>query len=467
MKKAVIAVVALAAAAGISVGTLLAFRNKSEKAANEESAIQADNVLFQFNSDDISKLDIESAGVSYTLELVDGSWEMTSSSADIFDVNQVTLQGVCSYMSVLTADTSYGEATEENKAKYGLDDPYVVTAYDSERSYTLYVGDLSPTGDYYYVYTNEKNNIYASGMSTVQPVLTDRMLLKNDKFTDYNSGDIVGMTLKRDGETIYDLTYDDDELEWKMPEEYSILELDQTVPSNAVLMMARLTAEFMVEDTPDDIELYGFDQPYAEFTITMRDGNQETILVSDYAGISSDYIYTYLERYKQVEAYYRSDLSFVTYDLFDLVTKTVGTANILTVSEVEVSGDIVNEKFVFDQDNKKVTCRGAELDLANAEIYSFIETFYNSFSYFDVAAIDIEAEPELDEPVLTAKYTLNNGSTKQIDLSDAGNGLCYVFLDGEYTGSLISKDDLTGTSGVSSNYASFCTIAGIEQNTAE
>lgn len=467
MKKAVIAVVALAAAAGISVGTLLAFKNKSEKAVNEESAIQADNVLFQFNSDDISKLDIESAGVSYTIELVDGNWEMTSSSADIFDVNQVTLQGVCSYMSVLTADTNYGEATEENKAKYGLDDPYVITAYDSENSYTLYVGNLSPTGDYYYVYTNEKNSIYASGMSTVQPVLVDRMLLKNDKFTDYDSGDIVGMTLKRGGETIYDLTYDDEDLEWKMPEEYSILELDQTVPSNAALMMVRLTAEFMVEDTPDDVELYGFDEPYAEFTISMRDGNQETILISDYAGISSDYIYTYLERYKQVEAYYRADLSFVTCDLFDIVTKTVGTANILTVSEVEVSGDIINEKFVFDQDNKKVTCRGAELDLANAEIYSFFETFYNSFSYFTIDSIDIDVEPGLEDPILSAKYTLNSGSTKQIDLVDAGDDRCYVFIDGKYTGTLISKNNLTGTSGVSANYASFCTIAGIEQNTAE
>ena len=275
------------------------------------------------------------------------------------------------------------------------------------------------------------------------------------------------MTLKKDGETVYDLTYDDDAGEWKFPEEYSILELDQSVPSNAALMMARLTAEFMVEDTPDDIELYGFDQPYAEFTITARDGNQETFLISDYAGLSSDYIYTYLEKYKQVEAYYRSDLSFVTCDLFDLVTKTVGTANILTVSEVEVSGDIVNEKFIFDQDNKKVTCRSAELDLANAEVYSFFSTFYNSFSYFDVDSIDADAEPELENPLLSAKYTLNNGSTKQLDLVDAGNDLCYVFIDGKYTGTFVSKDNLTGMSGVAANYASFCTIAGIEQNIAE
>ena len=355
MKKAVIAIAALAAAAGISVGTLFAFKNKSEKAATEESASLADNVLFQLNSDDIQKLDIESAGVSYTIEQIDGSWEMTSTSADIFDLNQVTLQGVCGYMSSMTADTSYGDATEENKAKYGLDDPYIITAYDFNGAHTLYVGDQSPTGDYYYVCTGEKNSIYAVSTADVQPVLTDRMLLKNDEFTDYNSGDIVGLTLKRDGETIYDLTYDDDAGEWKMPEEYSILDLDQSVPSNAVLMLARLSAEFMVEDTPDDIELYGFDKPYAEFTLTMRDGNQEVVLISDYAGMSSDYIYTYLERYKQVEAYYRADLSFVTYDLFDLVTKTVGTANILTVSEVEVSGDIINDKFVFDQDNKKVT----------------------------------------------------------------------------------------------------------------
>ncbi|MBP3379291.1 MAG: DUF4340 domain-containing protein [Ruminococcus sp.] len=465
MKKAVIAIAALAAAAGISVGTLIAFKNKSEKAATEESASLADNVLFQLNSDDIQKLDIESAGVSYTIEQIDGSWEMTSTSADIFDLNQVTLQGVCGYMSSMTADTSYGDAAEENKAKYGLDDPYIITAYDSNGAHTLYVGDQSPTGDYYYVCTGEKNSIYAVSTADVQPVLTDRMLLKNDEFTDYNSGDIVGLTLKRDGETIYDLTYDDDAGEWKMPEEYSILDLDQSVPSNAVLMLARLSAEFMVEDTPDDIELYGFDKPYAEFTLTMRDGNQEVVLISDYAGMSSDYIYTYLERYKQVEAYYRADLSFVTYDLFDLVTKTVGTANILTVSEVEVSGDIINDKFVFDQDNKKVTCRGAELDLANAEIYSFFETFYNSFSYFNIDAIDIEAQPELKDPVLTAKYTLNNGRKKQIDLVDAGNDMCYVFVEGEYTGTLMSKELLSGTTGVSANYASFCTIAGIEQNT--
>lgn len=464
MKKAVIAVAALMTAAGISVGTLLAFKNKSEKTAIEESAAQQDNVLFQLDPNDITRLDIESAGVSYTVELIDKNWVMTSTSADIFDLNQVTLQGVCGYMSTMTADTNYGEATEENKAKYGLDDPYIVTAYDSTGTHTLYVGDQSPTGEYYYVCTSEKNSIYAVPKASVQPVLTDRMLLKNDEFTDYNSGDIVRLTLKRDGETIYDMKYDDEAGKWMLPEEYSILDLDQSVPSNAVLMMARLTAEFMVEDTPDDIELYGFDEPYAEFTFTARDGNQETILISDYAGISSDYIYTYIERYNQVEAYYRADLSFVTCDLFDLVTKTVGTANILTVSEVEVSGDIVNDTFVFDQDNKTVTCRGAELDLANAEIYSFFETFYNSFSYFHINSIDIDVDPELKDPLFTAKYTLNNGNKKQLDLVDAGDDLCYVFVEGEYTGTLVSRDILSGTMGVSANYASFCTIAGIEQN---
>lgn len=466
MKKIIIAVSVLVILAGASIGTFVAVKSKSEEDAKKQIETLADNVLFSIDSETINRIDIFYPDSNYTAELSESNWIMTSSSTgENFPLNQTTISQICTYISSLTASTNYGEATEENKAKYGLSEPYKVTVSDGETSYTLYIGGKSPTGDYYYAYTDTKNNIYAINASDAENIITTRMSLKDDKLVPYSDNDIVGITVKRDGKTAYELNYNTEKNFWELPDEYSMLTVNQTRPDNIVTMVSRLTAEEMLEETPDDFTMYGFDNPMAELIIKAKDGTEKTLLLSRYGKNAETYTHVYLSDSKQVETYYTADLNFINYDIYDLIMQTVESANMYAVSEFEVNCAEFSEKFTLDWENSIAVCRNSEIDLNNAELKSFFTTFYDIFSYINIIDIDVQSEPELSEPVFSAKYTKTDGTTTSIDLVSTGDGNnCFVFADGVYTGTITNSDFISGTTSLVSTFEVLCRQAGIELN---
>lgn len=466
MKKIIIAIAVLAVLAGTSIGAFLAVKSKSEKEAQKQLETLADNVLFNIDSTAISKIDIFYPESNYTAELQDEKWIMTSSSTgDDFALNQTTFQQICTYISTLTASVNYGEATDENKAKYGLSEPYKVTVYDGESSYTLYIGGESPTGDFYYAYTDTKNNVYAISASDAESILTTRLSLKDNQFLPYDDNEITGITVKRDGETAYELNLNPETHMWELPDDYSMLTVNQTRPENIVTKVTRLTAVEMFEESPDDFTQYGFDSPIAELTIKASDGTEKSFVMSSYGKNADTYTHVYLNDSKQVETYYTADLSFINYDIYDLILQTVESASMYTVSEFEINCNELSDKFTINQETGIVDCRGKEIDLNNAELKSFFTTFYNTFSYIAITDIDVKSEPELTDPVFSAKYTKTSGTVSTIDLVSTGeDSSCFVFADGVYTGTITDSKFISGTNSMRSTYEILCRQAGIDVN---
>lgn len=466
MKKIIIAVSVLVILAGASIGTFVAVKSKSEEDTKKQAETLADNVLFNIDSSTINRIDIFYPDSNYTAEVSDSDWVMTSSSTgENFPLNQTTMSQICTYISALTAITNYGEATDENKAKYGLSDPYKVTVSDGEASYTLYIGGKSPTGDYYYAYTDTKNNVYAISASDAENIITTEMTLKDDKLVPYGDNDISGIIVKRDGEIAYELNYNAETNFWELPDEYSMLTVNQARPDNIVTMVTRLTAEEMLEETPDDFTLYGFDNPSAELIIKAKDGTEKTFLMSRYGKNAETYTHVYLSDSKQVETYYTADLKFLNYNIYDLIMQTVESANMYAVSEFEVNCAELSEKFTLDWDNYTAVCRDKEINLNNAELKSFFITFYDIFSYINITDIDVQSDPELSEPVFSAKYTKTDGTSTSIDLVSTGDGNnCFVFADGVYTGTITTSDFISGTTSMVSTFEVLCRQAGIDLN---
>lgn len=462
MKKAVISIVVLLLLVGISVAAFVAVKSKSDKQTIQEESALADNVLFDMDSGNITRLDITNTDGDYTFELRDEKWVLTANSGTPFEVNQVKVQGICTFISNLTAFDNYGSVTDDNKAQYGLGSPYVVTVYENDNTHTLYIGSLSPTKQYYYAYTGEKNNVYAIAAADANSILSTRLSLKDDKIIPYASEDIVGMKLVRNGEEIYDLTYDTDNRIWKLPQKYELLTIDQTKISSITALISRLTAEEMLPETDDDMTIYGFDKPIAEFTVKSSDGTEKTLLFSKYGSNAVTYTHVYNTEAKQVETFYAGDLDFIDKTPIDFIMKNIECANMYSVSEFEIASDALNEKFSVNANEGWAEFGDTRLDLTNAEIQSYFTNFFNSFAYFAIEDIDVEVSPELDDPIFTANYTDINGINAEYALvPSASDGLCYVFKDGDYTGTLTSDKFVLGSDSASKAFELLCRQAGV------
>ena len=115
MKKGIIAVVALIAASGLSIGAFFAVKNKDDKENSKKKAELAENELAQLDSASINKIQINAADGEYTLILDGDIWVNDPASGNDFVINQNMPMGICTLLKDFKAYKNYGDITEESK----------------------------------------------------------------------------------------------------------------------------------------------------------------------------------------------------------------------------------------------------------------------------------------------------------------------------------------------------------------
>ena len=465
MKKGIIAVISLVAAAAISAGAFFYVQNADKKGKDKKSKELAENQLFDIDANSIGMIEIKSSDGTYKLKLDGDKWVNAPDSENVFHVEQSKAQLICTTICDLEADTNYGKADNDNKKKYGLNDPYVITVSDGNQNYTINIGAASPTGNYYYATVDGKDKIYAVQAAEITSLLTTRFDLIDSSIIPYEAEEINSITVKRGDKIAYELTRDASTGLWTLPEKYKLLTVNQSRPSTMVTVLTRLSAEQLLEENATDLSKYGLDKPYAELTVGGTDGKSHTLLMSHYGRDATKMTHVLIKDSGLVGLYYSSDLDFLDYDIYDLIMQNVESANMYNISEVQFSCDEAEDLFTLDLPANKAECRGTSIDLEKAEIKNIFISFYNRFSYINITATDIDANPTLSAPVLSARYVLSNGEESKVDLVSTGEGTdCYVFVDGKYTGTITNSSFISGNSSMMSEYKTFCDLAGLEPN---
>lgn len=463
MKKIIISFLILLIVAGGSLGVYLNVRKKSEKETKKQQEEIADLQLFSFSPETIDKIVINNPDASYTAQFQDDQWVLTDGGD--FDLDGEYMELIRSYFSTLTASDKHSGNLED----YSLDAEHAstVTLSGGGQSYTVTIGGISPTKEYYYVMVDGKSDIYSveSVYSSGSNFSTEKMMLKSKDLVPFEDDGIERITAIKNGKVTYDLTYDDESGEWSLPEEYSDFGFDVTAVTSMINVITRLQAEQMLDENLEDMAKYGFDDPYAEVIVKGKDGTERHIIAGDF---SEDGTYANMlvydsgsEEKNQVEVYYKSDVDFVDYTPINFIATTVYNPSQYDVSRFKVAYDGQEYEFTMDQEQKKCQYNGQTIQLAVQSILTEFTNFYNSFSIYVVKKIDMEAEPELKDPLLSVEYELTDGTIKTYHLTDAGNQQCYVFVDGKYTGEITSDSSIIGNSSVRNYFDILCDEADI------
>lgn len=457
MKKNVIALVVLLAAAGGSVGAYLAVKDKKDDETKQYQEQIADLALFNFDAESINKIEFISSEGEYTAELEDSKWQLTS--GDDFPLDQDYINLLRTYVSQLNAEASYSGS----KADYGLDDENASTIIlsSSDQSYTIHIGNVSPTKDYYYVSVGEKAQIYAVSSLYGSSFSTDRLMLKAKDLVPYDDYDISEIIIEKQGEVICDLKYDQEAFSWTLPEEYSHLKFDNTAVTSMVNSMTRLQAEQMLDENLEDLSKYGFDKPYAKVTIKGIDGTERVITAGSNFK-TGNYSNVLIGDDNQVEAYYTSDLDFFDKTPFDFLADTTYNPSMYEVTGLDLTFGGKEYKLAIDMNESKGTFNEVEFDMNIMNVSTAFQNFYSSFTTVILSGLDMDAEPILDDPILTAVYHCSDGTDFTYQLVEGENENCYIFNNGEYTGMLLSSSRLTGKNSVQSFLEKFISTANLE-----
>lgn len=449
MKRFIIPICILIA---LCIGSLTAFfivQNKQDKLAEESAATAADYALFSFNSEEINKVTFQLEDGEYIAELGE-EWHFTNT--DDFTARHSYVQNVCTYMSTLTAIKDYGKATDENKATYHLDDPVVITATDGTNEYKLYVGGSSPTGEYYYVMTGNKDKIYAIESLYGTILRTTRDLLKDRYLVSYLDTEIEKVNITQKNGTVLDFTYDAENAVWTMPEQYANLTVDNTAVSTMLTIIVRLEAETFYEENLEDYSLYGFDDPDAVLTVTTTDGRSSKRIFSYNGDPSADSVYVLNEETGQVATYSSYDSDFIVDTPAEFLVPYICNINLSSITGFDFKFGDIEESYTVDMENSSISCGDVSISDMGDSVVSDFENFYYSIIYMEFDKLDVEATPEKTELLLSVNFHKTDGTELLTELYKADDETAYVFLNGEYSGALISTSNLTGIHSVEEFY---------------
>lgn len=457
MKKPIIALIVLVIAAIGSTAAFLAVKNKKDKETKQAQEKLAENVLLSFDSDSPTKLTFSKDGETYVCQRNDGLWELESGE---FTVDQTYCQLVCTYTSNLEAVENYGEITDEKLAMYGLDSPDTLEVTEPKGTHTIHIGNQSPTGNYYYVTLEGKNNIYAVEAMQGSVLKLDRLLIKNKELLPYTLYDLKQVTTYTDGEVRCELTFDEESQTWSLPKEYSEVELDQTKVTAEFNNIVRLEALDMMDEKLDDLTKYGFDKPYGEAVIKGLDGTERKLLIS-VDETDPDYCYVLIDG-EQVEKYYTQDMHFTQLLPYDFIMQDYTAAKSYNTDSFKLKFNNIDISTELDMDNNKCTVNGKEVDLGTNEKYVAFDNFFNSMSIFKFKGTDVKAKPELKDPAFTAEFKLTEGESLKIELVKGEDTNYYVFRNGKYIGAYVEESMLTGRNSLSEFFIKFQKLAGLE-----
>ena len=462
MKRQIILILTLVLLIVLTGGTYFAVdhyqKQKNEKAAEEAKALS----LFQYDADSINAITLETPdGTFHAARNADNEWELTDQDAD-FAINTYYLNSVANAFANLTATRNMGEATEENKSKYGLDDPTIITCSDGTSEYTVYAGKQTATGEAYYIMVDGKSDIYLADADTYGSYLT---INKNSLkyiyiYYDQNS-DINAVRLERDQEVVFDISSSDEGLSWQM----NAPAKGNTV--NAAAMSSLLTSikqtivtGFGDENvTPDQYAKYGFDQPYYVLTFTQLNGNTSTYYALKYDNLKDSYV-TFLDvNHGQILYIEPSYVSFLASETADMLERNLCNVTIDQVAAVDFTIDDVSAHMDIDYANQQYTVNDTVIDSNNVPASNAFMTFYDALRGLSYNSMDLIATiPSDAKPTVSITYTLLDGTKQQVDLIPIDDTTYWAIVNGKYTGYITRRYQISDRNGILPAYQSLLDI---------
>jgi hypothetical protein len=262
----------------------------------------------------------------------------------------------------------------------------------------------------------------------------------------YTDRQVEKIQLFKDGETVYDLTHDDDTDIWSLTDEYSLLDIDKTSVTAMINVMTRIEVQQFFDSNLDDYSKYGFDNPVAELAVTGEDGKEHRFLFSYYGADTSTYTYVLFEDTGQVATFYTGDVDFIERDAQSFLYEKVCEVYSYDLSGIDFSLNGSDDVFEMNLSDDELTLNGKDID---SDAFS---TFFTALVGIEIENVDLSISPVLDDVILSADYHYQDGTDKSIAFCKADDDSCYVFINGEFSGATVDIYDITGTNSVSTFY---------------
>ncbi len=319
------------------------------------------------------------------------------------------IESLCFSAASLSADVKIADAPD-NLELYGLDTPKAsVTLSDKEGNKTLFfIGDMTATGDGYYVCLDSNSAVYQVPSGTISPFLNPLSAFRVMTITNLNFSDIRAIAINKSGETF--------RVVYKAPAEGTpsgavsawFIESpegrdanDTLVQEKLLLPISKITASGIAAENLVKKDTFGFSGDYAEVST-------DTETIRFFVGTRNGESYVYVDGKETIYEMGKETLSFMSVTPFDILEKMTTLIPIDTVKSIALSLSGTEAKMEMVQEGE--TVKYMVNDKPAGE-----DAFKSMYLELSALTVDGTVSKVVDvrgkTPSASIVYTLQDGST--------------------------------------------------------
>ncbi len=419
-------------------------KKKEQAAADEEASMH----LFSFDPISISKVTMDTKAGSFVMDFADSTWKITETDYP-YDItlNTAYISTICSYMSELTAVTKF-DSSPDKLADYGLAEPTVLVCSTGSTEYTLHLGNATPTQEYFYAMVPGNDTVYGIAFDQGSILCGDIAKLKSPYMLNYNDADICALTLERENEVIFDLEKKNDL--WAINAPLKDANISSATVNSLITALVRLEIDTFVGTKAEGIspEQYKLDKPYATLTVKSTEG-KETIIDFAPHDAHDGVLYILYRNEQEVATMAQSSTNFINAELSELMNKEILLMDYYQTASVDAVVDDISFRMEMDEENGIRVFDGMDITALGAEGITTFRALFDTMSNLSFEELQLDADVDVTaEPAVSFRYTMQDGTERELALIPADDSTYWALVDGEYTGLTVRRRSLSGTSGV-------------------
>ena len=435
MKRIKIAIAVMAVIVIAALGIFIFSSNFTKDQKNKSDSEAQKLVLFDFDESAVDKIEVDNATGKYVMEYKDSKWELTNS--DEFELNEFSVSSICSKMCNLTATKILDD---NDKSKYGFDDPITLTAYVGDDSYTLLIGDATPTYESFYVMKENSDDIFLINYTDGVVLCATKDALKETYMLGYHTYDIKHFCLwkgsEKDENILFSM-YENEDGSWSMKKPYEDTSVYNTQIDTFLSDTVKDEVYTFVQENCKESEYskYGFDNPQYVYEVS-TDTETKKIIFGDFTNNENE-IYGLFVNSGQVVTFYTGDIATLSYNTMDMMNTSVYSADMADVRKVTVKMPDATAELEISGDT--YTLNGTKVEGDDAK--NLFAEFYNSFNNAYFESIENDDQPEGDAEI-TITYEMNDNIVTDISyipVSGEDSNTYWAMKNDQYTGFVVRK----------------------------
>ncbi|MFO7611112.1 MAG: DUF4340 domain-containing protein, partial [Clostridia bacterium] len=367
------------------------------------------------------------------------AWYLTNE--ENVKLSQRVVDGIVIASSNLVASEII-ESEAEDLAKYGLDGRYYVQGKAANgTSYKIILGNMLYNRDGYYAMREGDNTVYSISLYSANLLYTSRAELLDLNIFQGALSDVESFSLYKAGELRFTVETEP-VVTWILTHPV-FSKADVYNADEMINNLLDLAIDEYVDVAPDDLSLYGLDNP--RYSVSIMISGVEYMMQIGREDIVNNTFYAMMEDKNEVFSINATSLNFLDNDAKDMVYPYPYIPSIINVKSVDINIDGMELllEMTFDSESNLINYvfNGEALNLV-VGIQTFGSWFFQQM--ITVPVIDLEPVWEISgEPYGKLIYTYTDGVFETIEYYARDENSCYYVRNGSYDGLVVDRSFLS------------------------